>query len=96
LAERINGIIKNEFNLYSSNHGFDDTCLLIEKSIEAYNTIRPHSSCDYLTPSQAHYKNEVLKKRWKKYDRPKVMPGKTETAGPGAATTKSKPPGPVN
>jgi len=83
LAERMNGIIKNEFNLYSSSLGFDDTSRLIEKSIEAYNTVRPHSSCDYLTPSQAHYKNDVLKKRWKKYDRRKTMPEETETAGPG-------------
>ena len=44
---------------------------------------KPNSSCDYLTPSQAHYKNDVLKKRWKKYDRRKTMPEETETAGPG-------------
>ena len=86
LAERMNGIIKNEFNLYSSNQGFDDTHQLIAKSIEAYNTIRPHSSCDYLTPSQAHQQQAVLNKRWKKYDRQKSMPGETETAGPGGGS----------
>lgn len=83
LAERVNGIIKNEFDLYSSNMGFDDTRRLIEDSIKAYNTLRPHSSCDYLTPSQAHLQQAVLNKRWKKYDRQRSMPAQTETAGPG-------------
>ncbi len=83
LAERMNGIIKNEFNLYSSNQGFDDTYASIKKSIEAYNTARPHSSCDYLTPLQAHQQEAVLAKRWKKYNRKKSLPGENETAGPG-------------
>ncbi len=86
LAERMNGIIKNEFNLYSSSLGFDDTYRLIVKSIDAYNTARPHSSCDYLTPSQAHCKDAVLKKRWKKYDRKKSMPANTQQAGPGGGS----------
>lgn len=67
IAERLNGIIKSEFNLYSNQFGFDDTCTRIQKSIAAYNAIRPHSSCDYLTPLEAHQKSGPLKKRWKKY-----------------------------
>lgn len=67
IAERLNGIIKSEFNLYSNQFGFEETCVLIEKSIAAYNCIRPHSSCDYLTPQEAHKKSGPLKKRWKKY-----------------------------
>jgi len=54
IAERVNGIIKSEFSLYSSQVGFDETCGLVKKSIDAYNQLRPHSSCDYLTPDQAH------------------------------------------
>lgn len=67
IAERINGIIKSEFNLYSNQFGFDETCLLIDKSVAAYNCIRPHSSCDYLTPQEAHERSGSLKKRWRKY-----------------------------
>jgi putative transposase len=67
IAERINGIIKSEFNLYSSQFGFDETSALIEKTITAYNQLRPHASCDYLTPNQAHQKSGILKKRWKNY-----------------------------
>lgn len=67
IAERINGIIKSEFNLYSSQLGFEETSALVEKTIEAYNQLRPHASCDYLTPNQAHQKSGTLKKRWKNY-----------------------------
>lgn len=67
LAERINGIIKTEFNLYASAVGFEQTKLQIDRSINAYNRLRPHASCDYLTPNQAHEKTENLKKRWKNY-----------------------------
>jgi transposase InsO family protein len=67
LAERVNGIIKTEFNLYSSPLGFEQTTNQINKSIKAYNELRPHASCDYLTPEQAHIKSEKLNKRWKNY-----------------------------
>ena len=69
LAERVNGIIKSEFNLYSSQLGFEDTKLKIAQSIKAYNCLRPHSSCDFLTPEQAHMKTGTLAKRWKKRER---------------------------
>ena len=69
LAERINGIIKTEFNLYSSTLGFDQTGYQVSKSIKSYNELRPHASCDYLTPNQAHLKSDKLKKRWKNYNR---------------------------
>jgi transposase InsO family protein len=67
LAERVNGIIKTEFNLYSSFNGFEQTCQLVKDSIAAYNELRPHSSCDMLTPAQAHLQQGFLKKRWKHY-----------------------------
>lgn len=69
LAERVNGIIKTEFNLYSSSLGFDQTANQVSKSIKSYNELRPHASCDYLTPSQAHLQSEKLNKRWKNYNR---------------------------
>lgn len=69
LAERVNGIIKIEFNLYSSSLGFDQTAYKISKSIKSYNGLRPHASCDYLTPDQAHLQSGKLAKRWKNYNR---------------------------
>ena len=67
LAERMNGIIKNEFNLYESSSGFENTYDKIRASIKAYNEERPHSSCNMLTPQQAHGHSGELQKKWKKY-----------------------------
>lgn len=69
LAERMNGIIKTEFNLYSSLVGFEQTRNKISKSIKSYNELRPHASCDYLTPNQAHLQSDKLNKRWKNYNK---------------------------
>jgi transposase InsO family protein len=63
IAERINGTIKNEFYC----RGFLSFPLAqegIAKAIHAYNHLRPHASCDYLTPAQAHGKKGLLNKRW--------------------------------
>ncbi len=68
LAERMNGIIKTEFNLYNSQLGFEQTRNLITKSINAYNQLRPHASCDYMTPEQTHLKSGQLNKRWINYN----------------------------
>lgn len=67
LAERVNGIIKTEFNLYNSSLGFEQTSKQISQSIKSYNELRPHASCDYLTPMEAHLKSGKLNKRWKNY-----------------------------
>ncbi|WP_111310120.1 IS3 family transposase [Confluentibacter sediminis] len=67
IAERVNGIIKTEFNLHSSVLGFEKTQKYISQCIDNYNGLRPHASCDYMTPNQAHLKTIKLKKRWKNY-----------------------------
>ena len=67
LAERMNGIIKTEFNLHNTQAGFDKTTSQIKQSIKMYNEKRPHASCNYLTPEQAHLKTDPLRKRWKNY-----------------------------
>ena len=67
LAERMNGILKTEFNLYGSQYGFEQTYQMVKESIAAYNSLRPHSSCDYLTPDQAHLLKGSMKKRWRPY-----------------------------
>jgi hypothetical protein len=80
----MNGIIKGEFNLYSSQESFENTYERILKSVAAYNEIRPHGSCDNLTPSEAHKKEGELKKRWKNYSKympQKQISGSIEEAG---------------
>jgi putative transposase len=84
VAERMNGIIKEEFNLYSSQENFENTYQHILKSVTAYNEVRPHGSCDNLTPCQAHKKEGELKKRWKNYSKNRIqkqLPDGIEEAG---------------
>lgn len=65
IAERVNGILKNEYlNGYKQL-----TTLQLERTIEKYNLNRPHLSCDMLTPSQAHTTTGEMKRRWKNYYR---------------------------
>lgn len=55
LAERINGILKQEFLLYQCNTG-KELENLIEESIEIYNKKRPHLSLSMKTPNFIHEK----------------------------------------
>ena len=81
IAERVNGIIKSEFSLYSSSCGYEETGSMVARSIVLYNSLRPHSSCDYLTPDQAHSKTGELEKKWKNYNKPLLLTHKFEKNG---------------
>lgn len=65
IAERINGILKGEFSLDKTFVSFNEALQVVNNAIEKYNHIRPHASCDNLTPVQAHDHNGILRKRWK-------------------------------
>ena len=65
VAERIMGILKQEFGLGQTFKTFENAYKAIEFAIEKYNTKRPHLSCGYLTPNQAHEKGKDLVKLWK-------------------------------
>jgi len=60
LAERVNGILKQEFLLYKCKT-FTDLKRLIEESVEVYNELRPHLSLGMKTPGVVHKKaNDML------------------------------------
>jgi len=67
VAERINGILKSEYYIDTQFRNIQDARLSVKNAIELYNNNRPHLSCDYLTPSEAHLKSWKLKKHWKDY-----------------------------
>ena len=60
IAERINGILKQEFNIDKFDVETKIKRKIVEESIEIYNELRPHFSNHYLTPNQMH-KQEKLK-----------------------------------
>ena len=55
LAERVNGILKQEFLFYRCNT-FEDLKVLLDESINAYNQMRPHLSLEMKTPEEVHKK----------------------------------------
>lgn len=65
IAERVNGILKNEFDLHKTFGSFPEAQQVVELAISKYNHVRPHASCDYLTPVMAHEQSGWLRKRWK-------------------------------
>ena len=69
LAERVNGIIKNDVFPKKVYQNHKEAKKDISKIIQIYNQKRPHASVDYLTPEQAHSKQGDLKKRWKHYSK---------------------------
>ncbi|MEO5997288.1 MAG: integrase core domain-containing protein [Chitinophagaceae bacterium] len=71
LAERVNGTIKNDFFPKKVYKDHKEAKKAISKIVAVYNQKRPHASVDYLTPDEAHLKEGDLKKRWKKYYKPK-------------------------
>jgi transposase InsO family protein len=79
LAERVNGIIKNEFYPKRVYQNHKEAAKAITRIIHTYNNKRPHASIDYLTPDQAHTHKGSLMKRWKRYQRKrKNVPEPTE------------------
>ena len=55
-AERVNGILKNEFEWDAPFPDFKYANREITKAIRIYNNMRPHLSNHYLTPEEAHQK----------------------------------------
>lgn len=55
LAERVNGILKQEFLLYRCRTLSELKCL-VQESVEIYNGLRPHLSLGMKTPNEVHKK----------------------------------------
>ena len=53
LAERVNGILKNEF-LLTKPKDIQQAKQMVKESIEIYNTKRPHLALKYKTPDEVH------------------------------------------
>ena len=65
VAERINGILKQEFLLNTQNLDLKSMKILVKQSIGIYNQIRPHWSCNMLTPNLMHQQKTMKIKTYK-------------------------------
>lgn len=67
VAERVNGILKNEYLAHKAVYSLAQAELVLEQAVFLYNYKRPHLSCNMLVPDQAHKGEGKLKRRWKNY-----------------------------
>lgn len=65
IAERVNGILKQEFLGNSNSLDLKTMKSLVEDSIQRYNTKRPHYSCNYKTPEEMHQQKTIKIKTYK-------------------------------
>jgi len=54
LAERVNGILKDEFLLGETLQNFEVAQKMVKQAVNIYNYERPHMSIDYQKPAQRH------------------------------------------
>ena len=66
VAERVNGILKQEFLCGIQANDFDLMKILIDSSIKIYNEERPHFSNFLLTPEQMHRQSKIKMRTYKK------------------------------
>ncbi|WP_180957856.1 integrase core domain-containing protein [Psychroflexus sp. MES1-P1E] len=65
IAERINGILKQEFSIARNIKNIDLKKQLIKSTVGAYNNFRPHLSNHMLTPVEMDKQNKLKRKQYK-------------------------------
>lgn len=65
IAERINGILKQEFQLEELNLPLWDMKQVIKDAVYKYNNLRPHDSCEYKTHEYMHHQKLIKIKSYK-------------------------------
>ena len=71
IAERINGIIKQEYLLQHAVKNKQEALKLLQQTVNTYNQHRPHLSCNMQTPDEIHQHQLQPKRLWKNYYRKK-------------------------
>lgn len=66
IAERVNGILKDEFGLSEQLNNINEAMHQTAQSISVYNNSRPHLSCHMLTPVLMHQQKEIKLKSYNK------------------------------
>lgn len=60
LAERVNGILKDEYYLDELNVGYNESRKIVAEIIDLYNNLRIHKSLNYITPKQYYLNNKKI------------------------------------
>ena len=67
IAERINGILKDEYLLDSKVGSISEAKAILKSSVICYNEDRPHMSIGNNYPDEVHEKNLKTEKLWQNY-----------------------------
>jgi len=68
IAERINGILKEEYLNYYEVQNIMEAKVLLTQVIQLYNTQRPHMSLGNIVPEKVHLQQiKKGEKKWKNY-----------------------------
>jgi putative transposase len=67
IAERINGIMKQEYLEHHMVSTKEEVMGLLINSVRSYNNLRPHMSCNMLPPEFVHQNNLEVERTWKSY-----------------------------
>lgn len=74
LAERINGIIKQEYLRHYPINSVNDAQAILKDMITRYNDLRPHLSINMLTPNSVHQLKLSVNRKWsKKHQMPNIV-----------------------
>lgn len=65
VAERINGILKQEFMIDTYHQNLEIMKVIVKEAIEIYNNQRPHYSNYMLTPKLMHVQSEIKMRTYK-------------------------------
>ena len=66
IAERVNGILKDEFGLAEQLNNISEAMQQTAQGIHIYNNNRPHLSCSMLTPIQMHQQEQIKVRSYNK------------------------------
>ena len=67
VAERVNGIVKNELLKDMSFGSIEEVRKALKVAVDFYNNERPHMSLDWKTPAEAALCTGELRKKWTSY-----------------------------
>ncbi len=73
IAERINGILKDEYLSCYEIKNVNEAKGLLKRVIQLYNEERPHMSIGYMKPAALHANNQKTEKVWNNYYRKNRM-----------------------
>lgn len=66
VAERVNGILKQEFILIREGIEISEMKKIVSESVNTYNNIRPHHACFMNTPNYMHRQSKIKIRTYKR------------------------------